>query len=70
MAKNLKDPSSSSNRDGTVIENNESTLAVCKCGKEFYLSFRCGFVCENCKPPLPKITSKLVREIFDKYKGE
>jgi len=70
MARDLKDPASSTNRDGTVKENHLGTLAVCKCGSEFYLSFRCGFVCEKCKPPLPKITNELVKEVFSKYKGE
>ena len=70
MAQDRKDPSSVTNKDGTIKENYQGTLAVCKCGSEFYLSFRCGFVCESCKPPLPKITDALVREVFNKYKGE
>lgn len=44
----LADPSTNINRDGTVKERDEGTLTKCKCGVEFFLSFKDGFMCSGC----------------------
>jgi hypothetical protein len=61
----IKDPASSTNRDGTVKENGEGTLGKCNCGREFTLSFADGLCCGYCKT---KITKEMIDDAYRKLK--
>jgi hypothetical protein len=61
----IADPSNNINRDGTVKENSEGTLTVCKCGAEFFLSFENGFLCGKCKKLKANKTAEKVREFLN-----
>lgn len=53
-------------------EKNEGTLDKCKCGREVFISFRDGFLCNLCKNHRIKIklTNELVEKVFKKYSKE
>jgi len=59
----LADPSSTTNKDGTVKENNEGSLDICRCGREFFVSFTSGFLCGECKNK----NDKQLREKLHKF---
>jgi len=49
-------------------ERNEGTLTNCKCGREFFLSFQNGFMCEACKRKnIVENLDQVIKDTLKKY---